>query len=1245
VPDGAVLVRFARPVLVVDVVFDGSPPSAAPPLRAFHRSHLLAVLPAVPKVRIEGPGITEVLVPTGVGPVRGLSWVPEHLVVTALAGRTGADTVASPLDVDAAYALVAAELPAGPIRNRFVEAADLAAFRKRYGPDQVRRLVASVSALRLDPAATVHRAAQHGLAAADLRVAPLVDLACLDPNVARLAGGYRVDHAADPDQVWRHVAVATFERGDTKSVSGFARSDGPAALPVLGPSEAVQLPGFRYVGGQPLARVGLRQRGGGSTAPPATGPVLVDVTCIQDGTPEDLTADGPHVVTAATERLFEDRDRSLDIELVYVCRPIDLFGRHGTERRTAPIRLEDTSAPPPPAGLTLRIDQDGHPWSDPADLVGDLRGGHVTVTFRYGEAQWRLAPDARLVWVRWTDRPGEGTADLDSWAELGALELRTPVAGTVPIDAAHPLAPIALAVAEVRSVTGGAPTATVPPAADPRDRAELAGDRPRVELLVGRALLQPGLFDGHRCRLGGIAATVAASTAGLAHADDPTPDKRLTARLILDGAAPTPAVGTAQLDLPALDGLSTIALRAALRDGTFDDGPATLAELVLDGPPPDLPAGGELAVDVRSRIATTDAGTASWQPLVAGSPDGTVDPLLARIVAEPVEDRGRTRQLVRMRPADLLRLLLAQQLAPGPRPVRHHAPYVVGPLDLGVGTDAPVRIDLADGQRFARIRVTAFVEDSGTLRGPPAPTIEGRVLRPPPPPLAPPFPRRAGHEAVRGTATPPDARRRSRVELGWERSTDPAARYDVSRALDSALIALDRSLWEQGGPLPHHRRHPVTLTSRADLPDGVRLGLTGPGLPDPTGAVVEARGGQATVRSVEPDGAGWRVFCATAEVAGWRDGDPAVVHLLGVMTAEPVRTRAAGATVLDNGLVRIDLDADAVDPLVACAGGRLVVRHAALGGGEPVDVAYGLKAVRVHDGSVYALARPTRASDTVGALVPGSAEATPPPDYSAVLADDAALRRLAQVRDAAGRPALDAAFGVVTGVPLTAAQAETFDDAIPGPGRSWFLYRVRAVGAGHAASAWSGASVAFHQFPPPPPVLAEVRCAVAGELAVVSWRRPDRPLDGVELALVQPDGHRTPLPVPAIAAEPRYAAPPVVLFNPPVPHDVDTVTVRLRAADGTRTDLPGRVFGRAADGDTQATASGLRHDGPPVLAGTVEVLVDGATIRSQPATRPDRDAVVLALADLTTPTVEIAPFVRHEDTVLRARPVEVAVHA
>jgi hypothetical protein len=69
-------------------------------------------------------------------------------------------------------------------------------------------------------------------------------------------------------------------------------------------------------------------------------------------------------------------------------------------------------------------------------------------------------------------------------------------------------------------------------------------------------------------------------------------------------------------------------------------------------------------------------------------------------------------------------------------------------------------------------------------------------------------------------------------------------------------------------------------------------------------------------------------------------------------------------------------------------------------------------------------------------------------------------------------------------------------------------------------------------------------------------------VDGVELALVQPDGHRTPLPAP----------------------------------------------------------------------------------QSQPATRPDRDAVVLALADLTTPTVEIAPFVRHEDIVLRARPVEVAVH-
>ena len=242
--------------------------------------------------------------------------------------------------MDAAYALVAAELAAGPIRNRFVEATDLDTFRNRYGPDQLQRLVASVGALRLDPAATVRRAAQHGLAAADLRLAPLVDVACLDPNVARLAGGYLVDHDADPDQVWRHVAVATFERGDTKSVFGFARSDGPAPLPVLDSPEAVQLPGFRYVGDQPLARVGLRRTGGSAST--ATGPALVDVARIVDGTSEDLTADRPHLVPGAAELLFEDPDRSLDVELVYLCRPVDLFGRHGTERRTAPIRPTKT---------------------------------------------------------------------------------------------------------------------------------------------------------------------------------------------------------------------------------------------------------------------------------------------------------------------------------------------------------------------------------------------------------------------------------------------------------------------------------------------------------------------------------------------------------------------------------------------------------------------------------------------------------------------------------------------------------------------------------------------------------------------------------------------------------------------------------------------------------------------------------------------------------------------------------------
>lgn len=409
-----VLFRFREPVLYVRLILRGAAPDERQ-VEAFHRSARLASTPLGNEIELELPAITDVLVPLR---IERISFVRES-DIAALPADKAIQLLATILTPKspAAAVLLHGDLDAG-IRNRMLDATTAEAIAQRYSPAKVATLVSHLQSTIGEPARTI--TAPGGIGESPRRVVVLdqLNLAALDPNVARLLGWSWVDR-----QPRDGLYIARSKHGKVPSawIHGFAFSHQVAPLPAVGgPIDAAQVPGIRFVNDKPVGRVGLswsRPRPDLAT-PQRT--VFVDVKRRAQTGIDHLTEKRPHLVSTQTKVAFTDESVLTGAEFVYEVTPIDIFGRAGLPKDTASVEVRDLFAPVPPRNLKAVVQQHGYPWSDPtARKEPEIHGGTVAATAEWGEAQRTASPDAE--YIIWYWRAGTLPADDRTTAGWTAL--------------------------------------------------------------------------------------------------------------------------------------------------------------------------------------------------------------------------------------------------------------------------------------------------------------------------------------------------------------------------------------------------------------------------------------------------------------------------------------------------------------------------------------------------------------------------------------------------------------------------------------------------------------------------------------------------------------------------------------------------------------------------------------------------------------------------------------------------------
>lgn len=259
-------------------------------------------------------------------------------------------------------------------------------------------------------------------------------------------------------------------------------------------------------------------------------------------------------------------------------------------------------------------------------------------------------------------------------------------------------------------------------------------DRDRVsaglaEILLDEPLLEPGLFDGYQ-----VADTIVMGThAGLARSDDPTPDHRRTARLIVPATAGVDALSHSsqvQLTNPDLDGLDVQDQYQQLRESS-PSAATPVARFILDGTgtASARAAGGELVIE--HLMVRTSPGPVASEP---GKQGAEVSVLTARVVGAPRTSGTSTTFLVRLSYCNLLLLRLAElQTGALTRVVRFHAPIIMPATTIGLrGRDGHIRLDLPDRRCFTSLWIMATAIDRRGKESPQiAPPAETRVVNPP----------------------------------------------------------------------------------------------------------------------------------------------------------------------------------------------------------------------------------------------------------------------------------------------------------------------------------------------------------------------------------------------------------------------------------------------------------------------------------------------------------------------------------
>ncbi|MEM7338437.1 MAG: hypothetical protein AAF467_07320 [Actinomycetota bacterium] len=1054
------LIHFTEPVIAVRLTFRGigadrttrgrdTRNRSTPRIDVRHGAAQIETVELTETVTIERPGITDLLIPNSVEAIASLRFVRE-LAAAELAHREGAQRAHLEIPAGAAAAFDLSLVEKG-IRNRLFAGNSLNDLVSRYPATQVNELVTHLRSTIGRPDHTVAIPEAHGRAPAKVNVLDHIRLATLDPNLARMTATYWVDLEPKPG-----LYVIQGDHDDpAKTISlGFAFSRHAAEPPRIEAVVAEQLPGVEFRGSTPLGRAGLTVR---RSTPPLSNTstmAMLDVRRHRGGRTEWLTEKRIQLATADGDRVFTDRQLPVPGSYSWSVSPVDVFGRVGPPADTADLAMVDLERPIPPKHLVASVEQHGAPWLDPSRRRPEDRTGVIRATAELGEAQWVVAPD--ITELRWCWRPDpDGAADRSpsAWQVIHSSKVAPPDGQRIVLGGTARLTSYNLPVAHA-AVRDSAPDAALRARLDPAVRAAedaLPPEQDLVEVLLNTALFEPDLFTGCRIEIGGTIVPILGSTAGVAHDDDTTSDRRLTARLFVPVMAATNAItGATVLSVTHHLGLDwSPGLEAESGDGELP--PPLIAVPLAAGPLPDDRAeGGDLAIDLRFAPSTGSLPVPQSHDDAQG--DSTPTTIVGRVVADhhgtagPAASTTRT-VLIRVRPDDANQLLQIERLGLEIEAVaRHHRPLVMPKTTLGLdGAPGDIDVDLHPADRFATIWISAFTVDRGGMESAQVATpAEIRAVRPPPAvEMTPPYPEREGSDAENGQLSLPDVDGESTVAIAWATADAgtlaPHVRYELGRALASTIIATDRARWARGGDLD------------AQIPLGVVPGHA---------IDLELQHGYETL----PNG---------------------LVRVVATVTTSAER---AAVTALTSGRARV--------------GTGPTARHHRLVAVAPVNT---VDATAGATAAVEILMRPSVDATVLASdPSPSTCRLESSPDYSAVLGDDDRLRQLADVTGGGADDGNDQAFGLVTSI---AVPARRFVDRAPGRGRSRFFYKVRAVFPGEARSAWSPSSVAFHQVdavPAEPP--SDLLISPASGTA--SFRLPDDPLViGVGVTVESGDEH------------------------------------------------------------------------------------------------------------------------------------------
>lgn len=1142
----SMLLRFRSPVIHVRLELEEPAGDVVEQrcIRGYHRSALLAEARLEKIVDLEQPGLTDLIIPLAFKGIKRILFIREADVVEAVAAKRLGEpihTLQLPQSADQAFELLSPDLALG-ITNRFLQTGSMQTVMNRYRPADVSLLVHSLQGSIDQPHATVTAPGLAGQGAFPVQILDHLLLAALDPNIARMLISYWVDHT---DIQSLYLVAAKYNVDEKKQTYGFGFSHQSVGVPrIISPAVARQLEGIDYQTAEPRGRVGLEWHRPVGDYRMQGRPVFFDVEREADGLSIPLTQDRPQMIGSRSPYCFHDRF-PVGTKVRYRITPIDIFGRSGPSVRTNELQLRDLETPMPPKNVQALLIQEGFPWQRPALRNGpDIKKAVLAATAEFSEAQRSASPYADK--IRWWYRLGTLPAnDLDpsSWILLATQDLPPPLEGEVIWNPEVAFNEFSVRIKEIKPmlIIEGEQTSgrLAPLLVDAGEAAEVTGaGSGLLQFLLNSPLLEPGLFDGYRIITPDGVITVVGTHAGIAGKDDDG-DRQRTARLIVHETT------AAKLLQPG----ATILLQPPAETGSGELVPLARVTLQVPlGKAYDGTVGGEVAIDFHY-VTEADTGGSGGRILPVDRHESgefkKQGVIVGRLVSDVQSDDKTSTFLLRLKPADYQRLMLISMLDEKILTLaRYHPPQSLPETDVGLnGAAGTIEIFMPPGQRYITLCLSAtMVDNRGWESSRLAAAAEVRIMNPPPLTTpAPPFPIHGGQRTPYGEASLPDRDGHSTMRIGWQtlQLTDGSGdgvRYELARALDTSIVASDKGQWLRGDDTTHFAE--LEIEPAPEISGRLQAGYT----------LINGHGAfTVTVKTVDQGEA--------AGLVGMK-GRIRITHLFGT----PV--------------------------------------------GQVMEVYHRLLKVEVGNNGVTLLCQPhfEADADSMGTIIDNAGFAVQAmPDYTAVLTNEDRLRTLADLRYTSGELAdegrTESAFGIVTGIPVEGTE---FVDMVPGRGRNRFFYKVRAVFAGEARSAWSPASVAFRQldlFPADPPEIIRVRFGKAG--AFITLTRPvGTSVKGLRLLTASADGSLSEIAVHAfkpsrgqrlLSTQPIRAAGRLV--------DLRRLLQEARSLLDGEPELAG-VFDAAVNRDAPPGDSDLRGKASRLAHGTVELA------RAIPAEQP-----------------------------------------